>query len=64
MFCTQHNKSFFTLVIETFLIMFTRMLLGAHYLSDVSAGAIIGVLSSIACAAIQLRISQKKYMKS
>jgi membrane-associated phospholipid phosphatase len=39
--------------------MFTRMLLGAHYLSDVSAGAIIGVLSSIACAAIQLRISQK-----
>lgn len=41
------------------IIMFTRMLLGAHYLSDVSAGAIIGVLSSIACAAMQLRISQK-----
>ena len=29
------------------IIMFTRLVLGAHYLSDVSAGAIIGTVLSI-----------------
>jgi membrane-associated phospholipid phosphatase len=40
-------------------VMFTRMILGAHYLSDTSAGAIIGILASVAFGAIQLRISKK-----
>ncbi|MDD7517682.1 phosphatase PAP2 family protein [Ruminococcus flavefaciens] len=45
------------------IIMTSRMILGAHYLSDVSAGAVIGVLSSIAFAAIQLKISSKNNIK-
>ena len=39
-------------------IMLTRMILGAHYLSDVSAGAITGTLSAILFYALQLRISK------
>ncbi|MBP3856720.1 MAG: phosphatase PAP2 family protein [Ruminiclostridium sp.] len=41
------------------LIMFTRIVLGAHYLSDVSAGAIIGSLLSLAFTTVQIRISAK-----
>ncbi len=40
-------------------IMFTRMLLGAHYLSDVSAGAMIGTLFALIHTMIQWRISLK-----
>ena len=39
------------------IIMFTRMILGAHYLSDVSAGAIIGALLALVYTVIQHRIS-------
>ncbi len=39
------------------IIMFTRMVLGAHYLSDVSAGAIIGTVLSLVFTFIQIRIS-------
>ena len=42
------------------IIMFTRIILGAHYLSDVSAGAIIGTVLSLAYTIIQLRISLKQ----
>lgn len=41
------------------IIMFTRMVLGAHYLSDVSAGAIIGTVLSLAFTLVQIRISGK-----
>lgn len=41
-------------------IMFTRIIVGAHYLSDVSAGAIIGTLLSIVYTIIQLRLSVKQ----
>ncbi len=39
------------------LVMFTRMVLGAHYLSDVSAGGLIGVLLSLASLFVQQRLS-------
>ena len=39
------------------MIMLTRMILGAHYLSDVSAGAIIGTLLTLVYTIIQLHIS-------
>ncbi len=42
------------------IIMLSRMMLGAHYLSDVSAGAIIGTLSSLAFGVIQKRIAAKE----
>ena len=38
------------------IVMFTRMLLGAHYLSDVSAGAAIGAFLSLIFTLIQHRI--------
>ena len=41
------------------MIMFTRMILGAHYLSDVSMGAIIGTLLSCVYAVAQMIISAK-----
>lgn len=41
-------------------IMFTRMILGAHYLSDVSMGGMIGTAVSLAFAIIQLRIAAKQ----
>ena len=40
-------------------VMTSRMILGAHYLSDVSAGAIIGVLSVMAFMVLQHRIAKK-----
>ena len=40
-------------------IMLTRMILGAHYLSDVSMGSMIGTVLSTAYTIIQLRISGK-----
>ena len=40
-------------------VMTSRMILGAHYLSDVSAGAIIGVLSVMAFMVLQHRIAEK-----
>ena len=40
-------------------IMLTRMILGAHYLSDVSAGAMIGTLLSFANTFLQHRIAMK-----
>ena len=43
------------------IVMFTRMLLGAHYLSDVSAGAAIGTLLSFVFILIQHNIIMKKY---
>ena len=56
------NKQFL-LVLTGFMfgliIMFTRMILGAHYLSDVSAGAMIGTLLSLAYTIMQLRISSR-----
>lgn len=42
----------------TVTVMSSRMILGAHYLSDVSAGAIIGVLSAMAFLAVQHRIAK------
>ena len=39
-------------------IMLTRIILGAHYLSDVSAGAIIGILLSLVYTFMQQRISK------
>lgn len=57
------RKHQFMLVLTGFMfgliIMFTRMILGAHYLSDVSAGAIIGNVLSIAYTIMQLRISSR-----
>jgi membrane-associated phospholipid phosphatase len=44
-------------LVFSLIIMFTRMILGAHYLSDVSAGAMIGTLCAILFSALQLRIS-------
>lgn len=41
------------------LVMFTRMMLGAHYLSDVSAGAIIGTVLSLVYTVIQHIIAGK-----
>lgn len=38
------------------IIMFTRMVLGAHYLSDVSAGALISTLFALIYTMIQYRI--------
>jgi membrane-associated phospholipid phosphatase len=37
-------------------IMFTRMVLGAHYLSDVSAGALLGLVLVFLNDALQRRI--------
>lgn len=42
------------------IIMFTRMVLGAHYLSDVSAGAMIGTVLAIIYTVIQQRIDKAK----
>ena len=56
----KHITLFFCGLAFGIVIMVTRMILGAHYLSDTSAGAVIGVLSSIAFSAIQLRISKKQ----
>ncbi len=56
-------KLFFAGFVFAIIIMTSRMILGAHYLSDVSAGAVIGVLSSIAFAALQLKISSKNNIK-
>lgn len=57
------RKHQFMLVMTGFMfgliIMFTRMILGAHYLSDVSAGAMIGTLLSLAYTIMQLRISSR-----
>ncbi len=39
-------------------IMLTRIILGAHYLSDVSAGALIGILLSLVYTFMQLRLSK------
>ena len=39
-------------------IMLTRIILGAHYLSDVSAGAIIGILLSLVYTFMQQQISK------
>lgn len=50
---------FITGLIFAAVIMLTRIILGAHYLSDVSAGAIIGTLASMAFALLQLRIIGK-----
>jgi len=44
-------------LVFSLIIMFTRMILGAHYLSDVSAGAMIGTICAILFSALQLRIS-------
>lgn len=56
------NKQFL-LVLTGFIfgliIMLTRMILGAHYLSDVSAGAMIATLLSLAYTIMQLRISSR-----
>ncbi len=41
-------------------IMVTRMILGAHYLSDVSMGAMIAAVLSLVYTSIQLRISAKQ----
>ena len=41
------------------IVMFTRMLLGAHYLSDVSAGAAVGTLMSFIYTSVQYRIAVK-----
>lgn len=46
------------------LVMFTRMVLGAHYLSDVSAGAIIGTLLSLAYTIVQHRITKRYQIQS
>ena len=56
----RHIRLFFCGFVFGIIIMTTRMILGAHYLSDTSAGAIIGVLLSIAFSAIQIRISTKQ----
>ncbi|MGN0674861.1 MAG: phosphatase PAP2 family protein [Oscillospiraceae bacterium] len=40
-------------------IMISRMMLGAHYLSDVSFGALIGIVLSFVFLKIQERISEK-----
>ncbi len=42
------------------IIIMSRMILGAHYLSDVSAGAIISTIISIVFFMIQMRISSKE----
>lgn len=42
------------------LVMFTRMVLGAHYLSDVSAGALIGVIISFISMIIQNIVSRRR----
>lgn len=58
------KKHQFLLVLTGFMfglaIMLTRMILGAHYLSDVSMGAMIGTVLSLAYTVIQLRISSKQ----
>lgn len=46
------------------LIMITRMILGAHYLTDVSAGAMIGITLSLVHILIQHRISLKQTAQS
>ena len=55
----KQMKLFYTGSFFGLIIMATRIILGAHYLSDVSAGAFIGTLFSLAFAAIQLHISEK-----
>lgn len=45
-------------------IMITRMILGAHYLTDVSAGAMIGITLSLVHILIQHRISLKQTAQS
>ena len=42
------------------IIMLTRTILGAHYLSDVSAGAMLGTLLSLVYTVIQQRISKSE----
>ena len=58
------KKHQFMLVMTGFLfgiiIMLTRVMLGAHYLSDVSMGAIIGTVLSLSYTIIQLCISSRK----
>lgn len=44
-------------------IITTRIVLGAHYLSDVSAGAIIAILSTLAFLKVQSRISAENRQK-
>ena len=41
-------------------IMFTRMVLGAHYLSDVSMGAIVGLVFTLLYLFVQRRISESQ----
>ena len=41
------------------IIMFTRMVLGAHYLSDVSAGGIIGMIFLLAFTFIMRRLEKQ-----
>lgn len=55
---SKYIPLFFVGFVFGVIVMVTRMILGAHYLSDTSAGAVIGVLSSAAFGAIQLRISK------
>ena len=43
------------------IVMFTRMQLGAHYLSDVSAGALIGTALSLIYVIIQHRIFMSRH---
>ena len=58
------RKHQFIMVMTGFLfglvIMLTRIMLGAHYLSDVSMGATIGTLLSLVYTIIQLRICSKR----
>ena len=56
----KHIRLFFCGIVFGIIIMATRIILGAHYLSDTSAGAVIGTLSSIAFSAIQIHISKKQ----
>lgn len=57
----KHIRFFFCGIVFGIIIMATRIILGAHYLSDTSAGAVIGTLSSIAFSAIQIHISKKQF---
>ena len=45
-------------LIFSVIIMFTRMLLGAHYLSDVCAGAVVSTVFALIYTVLQRRINQ------
>ena len=52
---SRQMQLFITGFVFSLIVMTSRMILGAHYLSDISAGAVIGVFCSAAFAVIQLR---------